>query len=181
MRRGINWHVTTGFLISSAATVLLLPFRWLLAAGIAAFVHEGFHAMAIRLLGFQIYDIRMETGRIQMETEPMSAVPELICAGAGPVGSLLLALFLHQFPLVALWGLVQGLYNLIPISPMDGGRMVSCICALAFRNCGASVAMAVQFLAGLAMFGVCFIYGIRMKSLLLMLLSAGIGIRIVFL
>ena len=60
-----------------------------------------------------------------MEVSGLDTKGELLCALAGPVGSLLLALL--PFPMLALCGLCQGLFNLLPIMPLDGGRVLGCI------------------------------------------------------
>lgn len=65
-----------------------------------------------------------------METLPMSTGRELIAVLAGPAASLLLLSLVRVFPRVAICGLIQGIYNLLPIYPLDGGKALRCLMAL---------------------------------------------------
>ena len=56
----------------------------------------------------------------------MEPVQEALSALAGPAGSFLMLLLCRVFPEAALWGTVQGLFNLLPVYPLDGGRVLRC-------------------------------------------------------
>jgi stage IV sporulation protein FB len=94
---------------------------------LAALFHEISHFAAIYLTGGKVIGISIGGVGAKMETLPMSRGREVLCALAGPVGSLLLALGLPFLPEMALCALVQGLYNLIPVYPLDGGRILRCL------------------------------------------------------
>lgn len=109
-----------------ALLLLTLPLNWLLAAIIAACWHETCHALAVVLCGGKIWGLHLKGTGVQMEVSPLNRWQTLLCALAGPCGSFLLLLLAPWFPRLALCGLGQGAFNLLPVSPLDGGRaMVS--------------------------------------------------------
>lgn len=110
--------------------ILLLPLNWLVAAVTAAAAHELCHLVAAKALGIRIYSLRIGTGGCLLETEPMEAWQELLCAAAGPFGSFLLLFLIRWFPRLALCGAIQGMYNCLPLYPLDGGRMLRCVCEI---------------------------------------------------
>ena len=119
--------VSADFYIAMAAGVLLLPLPWISAWLFSALFHELCHYIALRLCGYTVSGIRISLKGVFMETEALSAVNEAICAYAGPIGALVLLLLARRFPRVAVCTIVQSLYNLLPVFPLDGGRGVGCI------------------------------------------------------
>ncbi len=124
MDRRLEFQISAGVLIFCAALVLILPLQWVGAVILAAVVHELCHATAICFLGGSIESISIGSRGIVMRTQPMSGTREIICALAGPLGSLCLLLFVRWLPRTAVCGLFHGLYNLLPLLPMDGGRVL---------------------------------------------------------
>ena len=113
--------------VALAMLLLLLPFPWLAAALTAAGFHELCHAGAVRLLGGNVGPVKIGTRGAVMEVGDMRPGQELLAAAAGPAGSFLLLGLSRVFPRLALCGLVQGAYNLLPIYPLDGGRILYCL------------------------------------------------------
>jgi len=113
-----------------ALLILLLPLPWLAAALTAAIFHEGCHLLAIHVLGGRVFRVRAGIGGAVIEAALPGTGQELWCALAGPLGSFLLLFCSRWFPRVALCGLMQGVFNLLPVFPLDGGRALRCALGL---------------------------------------------------
>lgn len=118
--------------ILAAFLLLTVPVRWLVATVCAAAFHELCHWLVISFLGGNVWQLRIGVRGAQMETEPMDAVRDMIAAAAGPVGSLLLLSLAGYFPRIALCAAIQGAYNLLPMMPLDGGRIINGILCCLF-------------------------------------------------
>lgn len=117
------------------------------------FLHELGHALTARRLGIKTLDIQLTPmgGMSNLERVPETPMHELYIALSGPAVSLGIALVLWVFASVTgrpldlddglfhpdtnpfsslMWvNLVLGLYNLLPIFPMDGGRALRSLLA----------------------------------------------------
>lgn len=110
-----------------ALLLLTLPVNWILAALMAAAFHEACHFLTIYLLGGHVWEMRIGIGGAVIEMEPMGKGRELLCALAGPAGSLLLVALCRLFPRLAICAGAQAIFNLLPIFPLDGGRALHCV------------------------------------------------------
>ncbi len=109
-----------------ALLLLMIPVRLLFAVAVSAAVHEMFHIAAMRLMRIRINSIYIGTRGARIETQPMTDRQELLCSLAGPLGGFMLLLLFRWIPVVALVGVIQSLYNLLPLYPTDGGRALQC-------------------------------------------------------
>lgn len=117
-------EIKPGAFLLPAFLLLVLPWQWVGAAVLAASVHEASHILALKLTGGRVARITVGGSGAVIETAPMDAFRECICALAGPLGSGLLLLLFRQLPRTALCALVHCLYNLLPLFPLDGGRIL---------------------------------------------------------
>ncbi len=127
-----------GFYFALCAGLLLLPFRWCVAWITAAAVHELSHIAMLRLCRCKIMSVRIGAGGAVICADCDAAWKKILCTAAGPVGGAML-LFLSGFlPRLALCGLLQSAYNLLPFSDLDGGKVLNCLMGLLFpgKSCG---------------------------------------------
>lgn len=118
----IRWHIKSEIYFFGAVVFLIIPLRWIAAWLIAAVAHELFHYAALRLCGVNVDEVTIGMHGATMRTESMEPSTETICALAGPLGGLCLLFLSRWAPYIAICGLFQSLYNLLPIFPLDGGR-----------------------------------------------------------
>lgn len=127
-----KWSVLNLFWL--AILLFLLPLRWLVAALLAACIHELGHYIAVCLCGGNIQSIRLGVSGAEMRASGLTGWQEILCLLAGPLAGLLPLLLCKILPTLALCGLIQTLYNLIPIYPLDGGKILHSL----IRLCGGS-------------------------------------------
>lgn len=124
--------IEAGFCFFAAAAALTVPLKWLLGLGLAVFIHEGGHYLALRYFSVPVMRLRLAAGGATLETGPMTAGEEFFCALAGPAAGLVTVLFARLAPRTALCALCQSVWNLLPIGQRDGARALRQICPRAF-------------------------------------------------
>ena len=117
-----------GFWLVLGLMALLFPLRFLAGLLLAAAIHEGGHLLALRLTGVRVRRIELRSGGARIVTDPMEPGKETLCALAGPAAGALTILAWRVFPELALAGLGQTVFNLLPVYPLDGGRVMRNIC-----------------------------------------------------
>ncbi|MGM9589250.1 MAG: site-2 protease family protein [Faecousia sp.] len=142
-----------------ALLCLTLPLDWLAAAVMAAIIHESFHVLSVFLLGGKIGSVCIGAGGTELQSSPMTAPREILAILAGPAGSLVLMSLREFFPKIALCGLVQGLFNLLPVYPLDGGRALATLCGAVFpgkmagRICNGTEIVMLALILGAGLWG----------------------------
>ncbi len=126
----MSLFISSGCCVMLAWMILVLPIPWIMPAAAAAYFHEMCHYYAILICTGSASAVGLYSFAARMELPQMSRGKELICALAGPVGGLCLWFLSPWFPRLALCALVQSLYNLLPVYPLDGGRALRCLLEL---------------------------------------------------
>ena len=122
--------VTLGF---STVVCLMawLDLQWTLWFLLCALIHELGHLITIGLLKVRIVQIEFCLKGAVIHTEVTDCRRELIIAAAGPVLSICFGfLLLRTQSVPALISLILGIANLMPVFPLDGGRVIYCIMVL---------------------------------------------------
>lgn len=122
---GVKVNISAGACLMGAGMLMLLPFRWCMGAAIAASVHELSHLVVLWLAGGQALGIQISCAGAKIEMLPMTSGREVLCAAAGPAGSLAFAMLMEHYPEACICAGIQGAYNLLPVFPLDGGRIVN--------------------------------------------------------
>ena len=105
---------------------ILLPFLS------AAAVHELGHLLALRLRRHPVSSVTLSFSGAVMKTGLLSYRDVLLAAAAGPLTSLAAGFFLPLWPEFGLYSVILGLFNLLPLPGLDGGRMVRSAVMLLF-------------------------------------------------
>lgn len=157
--------VSPGFWLMAAAVWLMEP-DLLAPTFFAAAVHEAGHVAVLWAVGGRVEGFALGAlgARLRM-SGGLSYARELPVALAGPACSVLLALGAAGagWFLTAGISLALGLFNLLPVLPLDGGRAVACLGGMFLSPVGAErmerIAAAVGLGLVLGLGGLCLIRG----------------------
>ena len=129
---GVKTEVSAYALIYLAAAVVLIPLKWLAAMLLASGIHELGHLLMLYALKIPVQHISIGLSGAQIRAGGMTAMQEFCCACAGPAAGALLLCCGSFYPELAICAFVQSIYNLVPILPFDGGRMLRCLVNMIF-------------------------------------------------
>lgn len=149
MLRWRHVEVSGGFLLLAAGLYYLDADGVLPWALLACALHELGHYGAVRLLGGQVSLLRLTCVGAEMRLSarsPLAPAGQLLAALAGPAVNLLLALLSARIAgqageracLFAGLNLALGLFNLLPVGPLDGGRILESLLLLLGAGEGAA-------------------------------------------
>ncbi len=118
------------FFIPYIILLILIGFKGeMLICFIIVFLHEFVHYFTARMLGFSGFDVEIlpigATLRVK-DIEEATYRQDFIISISGPLSNLILAVVFYflGYKLLFQTNLTLGIFNFIPASPLDGGRMV---------------------------------------------------------
>lgn len=177
-RKRIRVNVTPGFLLLAGILIYLDQKVGILIWGVLASVcHELGHIFASRRFGgrAEVLSLTVTGAELKFSYQAvLSYGAESLIALAGPAVNLLLgavSLCFHGH-LIAMTNLAIGLFNLIPIPPMDGGRILfNLVCEWADASVSEQVTpVCAGIFIGL-LFGVGLIAAIHYANIVLLILA----------
>lgn len=117
-------------------------------------VHELAHAAVLLLLGGRIESVRLSFAQVELRTGLLSDRTELWSAAAGPGINLLCGwLFRRWMPAFAAVSLLLALFNLLPVWPLDGGRLLRTLLRMRWGAAGVDASQTLGLLFGLGLLG----------------------------
>jgi len=132
--------IDPGFILFFATICICASMNAVLVFVLSAGIHEAAHAAAIKLAGGTVDCLHLSVsgGKMLYHRENgMSYLQDAAIAAVGPLSNLISAFiaagFENEFAVLFSGGsLLLGVFNLLPVTPFDGGRIVYCaLCMIA--------------------------------------------------
>ena len=155
--RGIKLSVSPAFVLC------LCAFCWLDGLGLfwpftlAAALHEGGHLLALRIMHIPVRELRLGVTGAVIRAELTGAKRELPVVLAGPAVNLLCALLSARWlPAFCLCNTLLFFYNMLPVYPLDGGRL--CRLLLPRKVCAVLQSAVILLAAAAGVWGTCVLH-----------------------
>ena len=143
----MQWKIRKYLEVSPAFVALLCayfyfdPAETFLPFLLAVTLHEAGHLLALRCMRVQVHKVSFQLTGAVIHTQPLRYPQEGLAAAAGPLVNLLCTLvFLHKNPAFALVNLLLLFFNLLPLYPLDGGRILRALLHILLNDAAACIA-----------------------------------------
>ena len=128
-------EITPAFLLFLCAYYYFDPAESFFPFLLSLSLHELGHLTALWLCRTPVHKLHFTLSGTLIHAAPQGYRQEIITVLAGPLMNLLIAaLLLHKMPGAALLNLGLFLYNLLPIYPLDGGRLLRAVLYLLLEH-----------------------------------------------
>lgn len=117
-----SFAVGLGLLLALDPGNVLLPYL------AAILLHELGHLFCLMLCGIPVRAVRIDFSGMVIQSGTMNRRQEGLCAAAGPFVNLLCSVLCYvRRPVFAACSMLLAVFNLLPVWPLDGGRMMAAI------------------------------------------------------
>lgn len=165
MRR-VKWDISAGAVLLFALMYFFDGSGLVSAAIPAVLVHELGHVLFLRLQGKRLTRVRVALSGLTLDyAGNLRGMDALLCCGAGPLFGLAYAaatLSSQQrfFQLSGTVSLLLSLFNLLPVLPLDGGRIVAALAGPRTAQRLSRVLAALLLAAGAVLMAYCGAYAL---------------------
>lgn len=133
MMRRVKWDISAGAVLLFALMYFFDGSGIVSAAVPAVLLHELGHVLFLRLQGKRLTRVRVSLSGLTLDyAGSLHGADALLCCGAGPLFGLAYAAAALSvqgrfFQLSGTVSLLLSLFNLLPVLPLDGGRIVAAL------------------------------------------------------
>lgn len=123
---------------------------------LAAAIHEASHILVCKLFHAELQSFSLGLGGAELKAAFRNDRQELICVAAGPLSNLLCVLLFFRAPYFAFFSLLLAIYNLLPLSSLDGGRLLFLLLPCSF-SVSETICRIVESIVVLLLIGGCIV------------------------
>lgn len=123
--KSLKFDISNGCLVFLCAYCVFDPHGSFLPFLLSVGAHELGHLLTLRYLHVPVMCIQGTLSGLEIRTEPLTYRQEILVAASGPGINFILCLLTKEvYPIMTLINAVLFVYNLLPIYPLDGGRIL---------------------------------------------------------
>ena len=175
MKKRLKINIANDAVFFVAILIVFTNVDLILPLVIASCVHEAGHIIAILTLGGEVTAITVNVGglKISYSTKVLSYKYDLIYAAAGPLFGIIFSYVASRFGFTVFAGisLCINAFNLIPVRPLDGGKILFNVLSLVLPYDSKAVVVSIEIICIAALYCGSIYFFMVTKSCALVLIS----------